>query len=311
MTPPAEHGKSKAQLPSANEDGDAQPIVAAIKSAIGAKHFDHWLANRSRFDLADDTLHIFVPNPFIANWLLKRFRTPFNKAAAELLGPSGKCEVSVDESLQEAKSSRTVPATSTARSTSTTTALTVADTNAAVSSPDSEVRKLAVPASNRRRFQTFATLVSGECNDLAAMAARQVSEFPGERFNPLYIHGPTGVGKTHLLEAIYCETKTQSPSPERAVHFQRSLHQLLYAGTGFEDGSVISPAFSQRQRAVGGQHRISGQQKGDSGRVSAHGCSGDRTWRPACCYRRSSPAFADEASRRIDHTIHEWPGLSG
>ncbi|RMD87447.1 MAG: chromosomal replication initiator protein DnaA, partial [Candidatus Dadabacteria bacterium] len=49
---------------------------------------------------------------------------------------------------------------------------------------------------------TFKTYITGPSNRLAAAAASKVAESPGERLNPLYIYGPSGVGKTHLLHAI-------------------------------------------------------------------------------------------------------------
>ncbi len=53
---------------------------------------------------------------------------------------------------------------------------------------------------------TFDRLVEGECNRLATTAAKAVSARPGEAYNPLFVHGSTGTGKTHLLHAIQWET---------------------------------------------------------------------------------------------------------
>jgi chromosomal replication initiator protein len=50
---------------------------------------------------------------------------------------------------------------------------------------------------------TFDSFVVADCNREAAEAARAVAEKPGQRHNPLYIYGPTGMGATHLLQAIY------------------------------------------------------------------------------------------------------------
>ena len=51
-------------------------------------------------------------------------------------------------------------------------------------------------------YHTFDNFVVGPSNNLAFLAAKQVAENPGSSYNPLLIHGPTGVGKTHLLQAI-------------------------------------------------------------------------------------------------------------
>jgi len=249
MTQPADHGKTTGPY----HADESEPIVAAIREAVGDQHFQHWFHDRSRFSVSGETLHIYVPNPFISNWLLKRFRSQFNKAAADLLGPAGRFDLSVDESLQTASASSDKGATSVGRPIAVAgsrapSADTVpsAQTPAKVAASVNGVQSLAVRPANRRRFRRFAGMMSGECNDLALMAARQVAEFPGERFNPLYIHGPTGVGKTHLLEAIYSETK--------ATH--TSLNVMYLTSESFTNyftqalASKTVPSFRQRFRNV-------------------------------------------------------------
>ena len=183
MTQPIEHGTSapKPDLPE-NRTGvehTAKTIAQTIAAAIGEPNFNHWLSNRSRFELTKSVLQIFVPNPFIANWLLKRFRTQFNAAAATLLGPSGAFELEVDESLQNktenAQAVATLPAVvvpSAERS---------PDTQISTGRPTTAIngiQKLDVRPANRRRFNSFNTIIAGECNQLAVMAAKQVARIP-------------------------------------------------------------------------------------------------------------------------------------
>jgi len=78
------------------------------------------------------------------------------------------------------------------------------------------------------------------------MAARQIIASPGDRLNPLYIHGPTGVGKTHLLEAVYTELRRQRPNLN--VLFLTSEAFTNYFTNALASRSV--PSFRQRFRSV-------------------------------------------------------------
>ena len=98
----------------------------------------------------------------------------------------------------------------------------------------------------QRRFRSFATFVSGDCNSLASLAARQVAATPGERFNPLYIHGGTGTGKTHLLEAIYAEVRRRRPQSN--VMYLSSEAFTNYFTAALSSRTV--PSFRQRFRNV-------------------------------------------------------------
>ncbi len=248
MTQPVNHGQKRVELSTGTKPVDiTEQAISAIQNAIGEQNYQHWFANRSRFEVTNHALRIFVPNPFISNWLLKRFRASFNAAAAEVLGPAGAFELLVDETLQSAQGS----------SPSATPVATSAKANAETPSkngkharvqqaPVDGVQTLAVRPANRRRFRTFNTIVRGECNDLAVMAAQQVAEFPGERFNPLYIHGSTGVGKTHLLEAIYSEIRRTHPNLN--VVYLTSEAFTNYFTQALDAKTV--PSFRQRFRNV-------------------------------------------------------------
>ena len=251
MTQPVIHGTSAHRNDSGEQDDPCPDISAELRSAIGQQNFEHWFTNRSRFELSGNVLHIFVPNPFIANWLLKRFRSQFNKAAVALLGPSGTFELTVDESLQNKTVEGKTPSVETsapaAAKTTTAPGQTQTDRSAAQTAAGIDgVQPLAVRPNNRRRFNTFSTIVSGECNDLAVMASRQVAEFPGQRFNPLYIHGPTGVGKTHLLEAVYSEIRRTQPNLN--VMYLSSEAFTNYFTQALDAKTV--PSFRQRFRNV-------------------------------------------------------------
>jgi chromosomal replication initiator protein len=74
---------------------------------------------------------------------------------------------------------------------------------------DSATVRMATPLNHRYTFSTF---VIGKSNELAAAAAHAASEAPGKTYNPLFIYGATGLGKTHLMQAIAHALVERNPS---------------------------------------------------------------------------------------------------
>jgi len=74
-------------------------LLAALRDDIGEQNFQHWFHKRTRFDVSGDRFVVHVANPFILNWLLRRFRSALNRAAQVVLGLSASCQLEVDASL--------------------------------------------------------------------------------------------------------------------------------------------------------------------------------------------------------------------
>lgn len=93
---------------------------------------------------------------------------------------------------------------------------------------------------------TFENFVVGPANRLASAAARRAAERPGVSYNPLFIHAPEGLGKTHLLGAI--AKHAQTVHPEKAVEYQTA--QDFLRGDGLTPGPGDEAEVRLRYRAI-------------------------------------------------------------
>jgi len=149
-----------------------------LRRDIGAKSFDQWLG-RVRFDgycAVDRTVALALPSAFMANWVQKNFADRLNLAWRTAAPDVQGVRIVADE-VETAQSLTTLTATN------------------------------ATPLTSEPSFRfdprlTFDTFLVGATNRIASNAARAIAEGGPMRFNPLFVHGPTGQGKTHLLHAI-------------------------------------------------------------------------------------------------------------
>lgn len=116
--------------------------------------------------------------------------------------------------------------------------------------PDRSVR-LAAPAAAEPTFRpserfTFDTFVAGQSNRMALAGAKAVAAEPGKKFNPLFIYGPSGLGKTHLLHAIAWDIlRTSQPNALAYLTAQQFAEEFVSA---LQTGRM--EAFRRSQRAV-------------------------------------------------------------
>lgn len=162
-------------------------IASVVRSQVGDRTFRHWFEGRTQFSVDRDVVRIAVASPFLMTWMQKQLREPLYEAAVGLLGPAGRFELHVDAAIAPAPT---------------------AEAKAQTNLPASDAAETGAPAILRhRRFASLDEFVSGESNQLALVAAQQISANPGQKYNPLFVHGPAGTGKTHLLEGIYREVR--------------------------------------------------------------------------------------------------------
>ncbi|HEV2294804.1 MAG TPA: chromosomal replication initiator protein DnaA [Tepidisphaeraceae bacterium] len=201
-------------------------LADAIAQRVGQQRFHVWFNNSTRLDLKNDGLEIAVPNDFISEWIGTHFTRPIQEAAHEVLGCSLPVRFNIVPQLFEVDSSETTVNGDAAKKADFARrngngkngvdhavskpvrvmrpTINPAPRVAAATSPAALERDPAVAAfSTRVRLRhDIDTYVVGPSNQLAYNAALYVAEFPGAQYNPLFIHGNCGLGKTHLLQGL-------------------------------------------------------------------------------------------------------------
>lgn len=214
------------------QEFDEETIHHELQEQVGPRHYEHWFHKKITLSCADDELIVGVGSPFLLAWMQKHFRSEVTRAAQSVLGPSARVRFEVDARVAlGAQSEQKNPSKPGAAAAGRKTA--------------PAARPAGTPAGGRR-FANLADFVQGECNLLAATAARQICETPGERFNPLFLHGGVGTGKTHLLEGIYRRTRRTFPSLQ--VMFLTAEAFTNYFTQALREHTL--PGFRQRFRNV-------------------------------------------------------------
>lgn len=194
---------------SANAVDFDERLAEAISRRIGQPRYELWFRDHTRFVHLGDAVVVGVPNQYFHDWLQKTFGADVREAAAEVLGGPVAVRFAIDPELfqahrtaeREARESAAKP-----EPPSPTPKSKGAKPQAARNSK-AEARN----AKPSRRWRSLAEFVVGPCNRVAHASALSVVEEPGGGANPLVLYGPTGTGKTHLLEGIYTGLRKRYP----------------------------------------------------------------------------------------------------
>lgn len=170
------------------------PLVQqALRGAVGEDDYASWLAPLVPHKLEGRTLTLGVPTRFMQDWIANNYRTLVATTVEAQLG----CTVDVALTVAPAFASMTAPAP-------------------VAAAPPVSVAKAAAdemadePSSRFDPRYTFDSFVTGKGNEFAFAAAKRVAEDGG--FNPLFLHGGVGLGKTHLMHAIGWEITRRKPA---------------------------------------------------------------------------------------------------
>ena len=166
-----------------------QAVLAQIQFSVSRANFATWFRNTQIISNKNGEVLVSVPNSFSREWLGNKYQTAILKILRDLDNNIRLVEFTVD-----AESEKTKRAT---EAMSRPTVVFASATETQQQFPELNVNQ----KTNLNFRYTFENFVVGEFNELAHAASWAVAEAPGVTYNPLFIYGGVGLGKTHLLQA--------------------------------------------------------------------------------------------------------------
>ncbi len=169
-------------------------ILEEIKPQVAFNNFKGWFSQTEIESIDEGKVVIKVPSSFHKSQLLGRYETVILESASKILNAEASLEFKIDASVGKRKSSAPEPEKGKA----------------------DDFFQLPQSVRSSTNFSlnpkyTLDNFVVGLTNNLAFAAAQAVVDNPGLAYNPLYIYGPSGVGKTHLMQAIANALMVKNP----------------------------------------------------------------------------------------------------
>jgi len=186
--------------------------LSRFEKELPAQQFNTWI-RPLRLDASvapSGELRLLAPNRFVLQWVKERFLPRIEALGAEFFSSPIRVSLTLDA---------------------------VADPDPGVPPPASEARPARpssrTPTPDRSSLNhefSFDSFVAGKANQLARAAALQVAEHPGTSYNPLFIYGGVGLGKTHLIHAVGNHVLMQHPSARvRYLHAAQYVSDVIRA----------------------------------------------------------------------------------
>ena len=186
-----------------------QQCLVRLENELPEQQFNTWIRPLHAVESGED-LQLLAPNQFVLDWVRKHHFKTISQALHDL-GPGADTQLKLDIGSSKKVALPASPP--------------------AAGQPDN-VAKVAQHAhkSNLNPDFTFDSFVSGKSNQLARAASMQVGENPGGAYNPLFIYGGVGLGKTHLMHAVGNMILTNKPDARVVyLHSERFVADMVKA----------------------------------------------------------------------------------
>lgn len=183
----------------------------------------------------NDAIRVMAPNKFVQQWVKERFLNKIETIAAELLPEHVTIELCINNTKPAVSEKNSIDRVNLKKNSYPNLSEVVrapqaqqTNSNPLIQIPNNRHANERVSGLNPSF--NFNNYVTGRANQLARAAAIQVADNPGQSYNPLFIYGGVGLGKTHLLQAIGNQLKQQKPDANiRYLHAERYVSDVVKA----------------------------------------------------------------------------------
>ncbi len=206
-----------------------QSVLGEIELSVSHGNFETWFKHTELLDVNGTSATIGVVNIFAKSQLEKKF----NEQIKAVLKRNGIDAQVIRYEVQSSGKKRVI-------SRETTVENDIVDRADALVTPAPTAARSRISNTSLNPRYTFDSFIVGSSNDLAYTACQAVAANPGVKYNPLFIYGGVGLGKTHLLQAVGNEILRHTPSARIAylsseTFVKEFLDAIRFKKTGFSD----------------------------------------------------------------------------
>ena len=197
-------------------------FLEKMKVEVSGVAYDTWFSETELYELTDSTAKVIVPMHIHKKSLKENYNEIIEEIFTEVSGSNFKFDYFTKEEI---------------------------DTNISIDTDNIGVPSIVNFESNLNNHYTFDNFIVGESNKFARTSAFAVAEYPGNMYNPLFIYGNSGLGKTHLMHAIgnyivkNSKKKVLYVTCDKFIEDFTGIHKKSEDGTTFDNVSVFKEKY--------------------------------------------------------------------
>src|SRR5262245_7944103 len=206
---------------------DWESILSALRPQLPSEQaFETWFRPLRPRLVTTDLIELEVPNLFFVDWIQEHYLNPLAEAVRQVLGNEPQLRFAISPDLD-------VPREPHSNGVHADVGLEPAATGPSHPETWGAPRRAAVVSTLEPRLNprfTFGNFVVGPSNDLTHATCLAVAENPGFNYNPLFIYGGTGLGKTHCMQAVGHSVLARRPEARVLyISAERFMNEMIFA----------------------------------------------------------------------------------